>query len=236
METWGKMWREDEFLDAVNNFIGVERMKEIIERWGSTPQYERGEEEATEVYQRMKRYQKEYVEGSLTWWITMLDCPPVIPFVPLVSPAYGFDNRILQFLFQMEDSFLEIFDGTQFAENNWFAYGEMDPQGWMRAGITYIDTYEKEPKIKEVLRWLKHRRTRADEVLKLMNMKDTFVKIGSARFQLSEVEMYRYFEEFIDLLNFATIGRLGRREDEKLVDIEREFRNVQYKRHIQDKK
>ena len=236
METWGKMWREDEFLDAVNNFIGVERMKEIIERWGSTPQYDLGEEEAAEVYQRMKRYQKEYVEGSLTWWTTMLDCPPVIPFVPLVSPAYGFDNRILQFLFQMEDSFLEIFDGTQFAENNWFAYGEMDPQGWMRAGLTYIDTYEKEPKIKEVLRWLKHRRTRADEVLKLMNMKDTFVKIGSARFQLSEVEMYRYFEEFIDLLNFATIGRLGRREDEKLVDIEREFRNVQYKRHIQDKK
>jgi hypothetical protein len=246
METWGKMWREDEFLDAVNNFIGVERMKEIIERWGSTPQYERGEEEAAEVYQRMKRYQKEYVEGSLTWWTTMLDCPPVIPFVPLVSPAYGFDNRILQFLFQMEDSFLEIFDGTQFAENNWFAYGEMDPQGWMRAGLTYIDTYEKEPKIKEVLRWLKHRRTRADEVLKLINMKNTFVRLGSSRFQrsrlmpdvarISEVEMYRYFEEFIDLLNFATIGRLSRREDEKLVDIEREFRNVQYKRHIQDKK
>ena len=27
METWGKMWKEDEFLDAVNNFIGGERMK-----------------------------------------------------------------------------------------------------------------------------------------------------------------------------------------------------------------
>ena len=60
-------------------------------------------------------------------------------------------------------------------------------------------------------------------------MKKTFVRLGSSRFQrsrlmpdvarISEVEMYRYFEEFFDLLNFATIGRLSRRDDQKLVDI-----------------
>ena len=251
METWGKMWKEDEFLDAVNNFIGVERMKEIIERWGSTPQYDLGEEKATRVYQRMKRYQKEYVEGSLTWWITMLNCPPVIPFIPDIRD--GIDNRILQFLFQMEDSFLEIFDGTQFQlrPNTWFVYGEgeMNTPDFMNRDTYrnwYIDTYGKQPKIKEVLRWLKHMDTRADEVQKLINMKKTFVRLGSSRFQrsrlmadmvrLSEVEMYSYFEEFIDLLNFATIGRLSRRDDQKLVDIEREFQNPQYERHIQDKK
>ena len=51
---------------------------------------------------------------------------------------------------------------------------------------------------------------------------------------IPEVEMYRYFEEFIDLLNFATIGRLSRREDERLVDIEREFQNAQYERYQRD--
>ena len=75
-------------------------------------------------------------------------------------------------------------------------------------------------------------------------IKNTFVKLGSSRFQrsrlmpdvamITEVEMYRYFEEFIDLLNFATIGRICRRDDEKLVDIEREFQNPRYERHIQD--
>tara|TARA_Y100001935_G_scaffold113794_1_gene94348 strand:+ start:2400 stop:4043 length:1644 start_codon:yes stop_codon:yes gene_type:complete len=251
MDTWGKMWKEDEFLDAVNNFIGVERMKEIIERWGSTPRYDLGEEKATRVYQRMKRYQKEYVEGSLTWWITMLNCPPVIPFIPDIQD--GIDNRIFQFLLQMEDSFLEIFDGTQFQmrENTWFVYGEgeMNTPNFINGDTYrnwYIDTYGKQPKIKEVLRWLKHGRTREDGVENLINMKNTFVRLGSSRFQrsrlmpdvarISEVEMYRYFEEFIDLLNFATIGRLSKRDDKKLVDIEREFQNPRYERHIQDKK
>ena len=251
METWGKMWKEDEFLDAVNNFIGVERMKEIIERWGSAPQIHLGEEKATRVYQRMKRYQKEYVEGSLTWWITMLNCPPVIPFIPDIRD--GIDNRILQFLFQMEDSFLEIFDGTQFQmrENTWFVYGEgeMNTPNFINSDTYrnwHIDTYGKQPKIKEVLRWLKHGRTREDGVENLINMKNTFVRLGSSRFQrsrlmpdvamISEVEMYRYFEEFIDLLNFPTIGRLSRGDDQKLVDIEREFQNPRYERHIQDKK
>ena len=250
METWGKMWKEDEFLDAVNNFIGVERMKEIIKRWGSTPQYGLGEEGATEVYKKMIRGQKKYIEGSLTWWTTMLNCPYVVPFIP---EADNVDNRILQFLFQMEDSFLEIFDGTQFQmrENSWFVYGEgeMNTPYFMSRDTYrnwYIDTYGKQPKIKEVLRWLKHwpARKRADEVNKLINMKNTFVRLGSSRFQrsrlmpdvvrISEVEMYRYFEEFIDLLNFTTIGRYFRREDERLVDIEREFQNAQYERYQQD--
>ena len=249
METWGKMWREDEFLDAVNNFIGVERMKEIIERWGSTPHYDLGEEEATEVYQKMINGQKKFIEGSLTWWTRMLNCPYVVPFIPDLRD--GIDNRILQFLFQMEDSFLEIFDGTQFQmrENTWFVYGEgeMNTPYFMNRDTYrnwYIDTYGKQPKIKEVLRWLKHMDTRAYEANKLINMKNTFVRLGSSRFQrsrlmpdvarVSEVEMYRYFEEFIDLLNFATIGRLSRRDDERLVDIEREFRNAQYERYKQD--
>ena len=248
METWGKMWREDEFLDAVNNFIGVERMKEIIERWGSTPQMERGEDESTEVYQKMINGQRTFIEGSLTWWTRMLNCPYVIPFIP---EGGGIDNRILQFLFQMEDSFLEIFDGTQFQmrENTWFVYGEgeMNTPNFMRSDTYrnwYIDTYGKQPKIKEVLRWLKHMDTRAYEANKLINMKNTFVRLGSSRFQrsrlmpdvarISEVEIYRYFEEFIDLLNFATIGRISRRDDERLVDIEREFRNAQYERYQQD--
>ena len=155
----------------------------------------------------------------------------------------------------MEDSFLEIFDGTQFQmrENTWFVYGEgeMNTPHFMNRDTYrnwYIDTYGKQPKIKEVLRWLKHwpARQRSDEVNKLINMKNTFVRLGSSRFQrsrlmpdvarISEVEMYRYFEEFIDLLNFATIGRSSRREDERLVDIEREFQNPRYERHIQDKK
>ena len=251
METWGKMWREDDFLDAVNNFIGVERMKEIIERWGSTPQYELGEEEATEVYQKMISGQKTLIEGSLTWWTRMLNCPYVVPFIPDMRD--GIDNRILQFLFQMEDSFLEIFDGTQFQmrENTWFVYGEgeMNTPDFMNRDTYrnwYIDTYGKQPKVKEVLRWLKYwpATKRADEVNKLINMKNTFVRLGSSRFQrsrlmpdvarISEVEMYRYFEEFIDLLNFTTIGRYSRREDERLVDIEREFRNAQYERYQQD--
>ena len=69
-------------------------------------------------------------------------------------------------------------------------------------------------------------------------MKNSFGRLGSSRFQrsrlmpyvarISEVEIYRYFEEFIDLLNFATIGRISRRDEERLVDIEREFRNAQY--------
>ena len=151
----------------------------------------------------------------------------------------------------MEDSFLEIFDGTQFQmrENTWFVYGEgeMNTPDFMNRDTYrnwYIDTYGKQPKIKEVLRWLKHMDTRAYEVNKLINMKNTFVRLGSSRFQrsrlmpdvvrISEVEMYRYFEEFIDLLNFATIGRLSRRDDERLVDIEREFRNAQYERYQQD--
>ena len=249
METWGKLWKEDEFLDAVNNFIGVERMKEIIERWGSTPQIHLGEEEATEVYQKMINGQKKFIEGSLTWWTRMLNCPYVVPFIPDMQD--GTDNRILQFLFQMEDSFLEIFDGTQFQmrENTWFVYGEgeMNTPDFMNRDTYrnwYIDTYGKQPKIKEVLRWLKHGRTREDEVQKLINMKNTFVRLGSSRFQrsrlmpdvarISEVEMYRYFEEFIDLLNFATIGRISRRDDERLVDIEREFQNAQYERYQQD--
>ena len=249
METWGKMWKEDEFLDAVNNFIGVERMKEIIERWGSTPQIHLGEEEATEVYQKMISGQRTFIEGSLTWWTRMLNCPYVVPFIPDMQD--GIDNRILQFLFQMEDSFLEIFDGTQFQmrENTWFVYGEgeMNTPAFMNRDTYrnwYIDTYGKQPKIKEVLRWLKHMDTRAYEANKLINMKNTFVRLGSSRFQrsrlmpdvvrISEVEMYRYFEEFIDLLNFATIGRLSRRDDERLVDIEREFRNAQYERYQQD--
>ena len=249
METWGKMWKEDEFLDAVNNFIGVERMKEIIERWGSTPQIHLGEEEATEVYQKMISGQRTFIEGSLTWWTRMLNCPYVVPFIPDIQD--GIDNRILQFLFQMEDSFLEIFDGTQFQmrENTWFVYGEgeMNTPAFMNRDTYrnwYIDTYGKQPKIKEVLRWLKHMDTRAYEANKLINMKNTFVRLGSSRFQrsrlmpdvarISEVEIYRYFEEFIDLLNFATIGRLSRRDDERLVDIEREFRNAQYERYQQD--
>ena len=151
----------------------------------------------------------------------------------------------------MEDSFLEIFDGTQFQmrENTWFVYGEgeMNTPYFMNRDTYrnwYIDTYGKQPKIKEVLRWLKHMDTRAYEANKLINMKNTFVRLGSSRFQrsrlmpdvarVSEVEMYRYFEEFIDLLNFATIGRLSRRDDERLVDIEREFRNAQYERYKQD--
>ena len=257
METWGKMWKEDEFLDAVNNFIGVERMKNIIEHWGSTPQIHLGEEEATEVYQKMIRGQRTFIEGSLTWWTTMLNCPYVIPFIPgrRCMPC-----RTLQFLFEMEDFFLEIFDGSlfQMRENTWFVYGEgeMNTPEFMRRDTYrnwYIDTYGKQPKIKEVLRWLKHMDTRADEVQKLLDMKKTFVRLSSSRFQrsrppgalnmfaipaevvrLSEVEMYRYFEEFIDLLNFATIGRLSRRDDERLVDIEREFRNAQYERYQQD--
>ena len=249
METWGKMWREDEFLDAVNNFIGVERMKEIIERWGSTPHYDLGEEEATEVYQKMINGQKKFIEGSLTWWTRMLNCPYVVPFIPDLRD--GIDNRILQFLFQMEDSFLEVFDGTQFQmrENTWFVYGEgeMNTPNFINRDTYrnwYIDTYGKQPKIKEVLRWLKHMDTRAYEANKLINMKNTFVRLGSSRFQrsrlmpdvvrISEVEMYRYFEEFIDLLNFATIGRISRRDDERLVNIEREFRNAQYERYKQD--
>tara|TARA_Y100000996_G_scaffold396367_1_gene362391 strand:- start:561 stop:1352 length:792 start_codon:yes stop_codon:yes gene_type:complete len=246
-DTWGKMWKEDDFLEAVNNFIGVEQMKEIIERWGSTPQWERGEEEATEVYQRMKRYQEEYIEGSLTWWTTMLNCPPVIPFIPESDTV---DNRILQFLFQMEDSFLEIFDGTlfQLAENSWFVYGDMDTPDFIRRDTYhnwYIDTYGKQPKVKEVLRWLKHERTREDASQNLINMKNTFVRLGSSRFQrrtlmpdvarISEVEMYRYFEEFIDLLNFVGFDRLSRQEDQRLIDIENEFRNIQYERYQQDK-
>ena len=249
METWGKMWKEDEFLDAVNNFIGVERMKEIIERWGSTPQIHLGEVEAAEVYQKMIKGQRTFIEGSLTWWTRMLNCPYVVPFIPDIQD--GIDNRILQFLFQMEDSFLEIFDGTQFQmrENTWFVYGEgeMNTPNFMNRDTYrnwYIDTYGKQPKIKEVLRWLKHMDTRAYEANKLINMKNTFVRLGSSRFQrsrlmpdvarISEVEMYRYFEEFIDLLNFATIGRISRRDDERLVDIEREFRNAQYERYKQD--
>ena len=151
------------------------------------------------------------------------------------------------------NSFLEIFDGTQFQmrENTWFVYGEgeMNTPDFMNRDTYrnwYIDTYGKQPKIKEVLRWLKHwpARKRADQVLYLINMKKTFVRLGSSRFQrhgflpdvtmIPEVEMYRYFEEFIDLLNFATIGRLSRRDDERLVDIEREFRNAQYERYQQD--
>ena len=134
-------------------------------------------------------------------------------------------------------------------ENTWFVYGEgeMNTPDFMNRDTYrnwYIDTYGKQPKIKEVLRWLKHMDTRAYEANKLINMKNTFVRLGSSRFQrsrlmpdvarISEVEMYRYFEEFIDLLNFATIGRLSRRDDERLVDIEREFRNAQYERYQQD--
>ena len=93
METWGKMWKEDEFLDAVNNFIGVERMKEIIERWGSTPQIHLGEEEAAEVYQKMIKGQRKFIEGSLTWWTTMLNCPYVVTFIPESETVI---NRIFQ--------------------------------------------------------------------------------------------------------------------------------------------
>ena len=196
----------------------------------------------------MIKGQRTFIEGSLTWWTRMLNCPYVVPFIP---EGDGIDHRILQFLFQMEDSFLEIFDGTQFQmrENTWFVYGEgeMNTPNFMNRDTYrnwYIDTYGKQPKIKEVLRWLKHMDTRAYEANKLINMKNTFVRLGSSRFQrsrlmpdvarISEVEMYRYFEEFIDLLNFATIGRLGRRDDQKLVDIEREFQNAQYERYQQD--
>ena len=257
METWGKIWKEDEFLDAVNNFIGVERMKEIIERWSSTPQYDLGEEEATEVYQKMISGQRTFIEGSLTWWTTMLNCPYVIPFIPESDTV---DNRILQFLFRMEDSFLEIFDGTQFQmiENSWFVYGEgeLNTPDFIRDDTYrnwYIDTYGKQPKVKEVLRWLKHGRTRSDGVEKLIAMKNTFVRLGSSRFRrtrlmpaAAEVDMYRYFEEFIDLLNFSTIGiymaslEQGLNDgsayggNQRLTEIEMELRDFQFLRYQQD--
>ena len=74
-------------------------------------------------------------------------------------------------------------------------------------------------------------------------MKNTFVRLGSSRFRrnhlltnvsrIPEVEMYGYFEEFIDLLNFSSFERLYP-NDGTLNEIEREFQNAQYERYQQD--
>ena len=212
---WGKMWNPDDFLDAVNNFIGVEQIKEMIEEWRRVEAWD-WDDESEEIYQTMKRHQEEYIEGSLIWWVSMLNCK-LVPFIrDTTSPYTMVDKRIFRFLLEMEDSFLEIFDGTTFTEdrNQWFVYGDRTRQFILTD--TYrnweIDTWGFEPKIKEVLRWLRHVRTKQDMIQKLISMKNTFVKLGSSKFQRSrlepgvtsipEVDMYRYFEEFIDLLNF----------------------------------
>ena len=98
---WGKMWNPDDFLDAVNNFIGVERIKEMIEEWPRMNAWD-WDDEDEEIYQTMKRHQEEYIEGSLIWWVSMLNCK-LVPFIrDTTSPYTMVDKRIFRFLLEME--------------------------------------------------------------------------------------------------------------------------------------
>uniref|UniRef100_A0A6C0L002 Uncharacterized protein n=1 Tax=viral metagenome TaxID=1070528 RepID=A0A6C0L002_9ZZZZ len=200
METWGKMWEPQQFLSAVDKYIRVDWVKEFI-----------GEDRVKEM---IKDHQTEYEEGSLTWWTEVLDCK-LVPFIPegesrVVSDDDRFRRSLFKFLLNMEYSFLEIFSGEKFTENNWFVYEKTTDT----YGGKIIDTYGKIPKVKEVLRWFKHISVKQEVEKGLNDMKKDFVSRAATRFRVPELEMYEYFEAFIDLLNFANNPRLSEFEDE----------------------
>ena len=187
METWGKMWEPKQFLSAVNKYIRVDWVKD---------------------------HQTEYEEGSLIWWTEVLDCK-LVPFIPegesrVVTDDDRFRRSLFKFLLNMEYSFLEIFSGEKFTENNWFVYEKTTDT----YGGKIIDTYGKIPKVKEVLRWFKHISVKQEVEKGLNDMKKGFVSRAAEHFRVPELKMYEYFEAFIDLLNFANNPRLIEFEDE----------------------
>ena len=180
-----QMWTEDEFIETVENFIGVDEMKRGIESWREDIADSPGAQESIKA---LRETMSMYVEGSLSWWTIVLfaEIKSVPPDNDNWPDWQGGVNPIFDFLLGLEDSFLEIFTGKIYSNGEWSDRGGPHPT-----------------KVGDVIRWIKDPRKREHTYGQLMKMKKLFIKLGTPRFK--DHMIIQYFKEFIDL--FDVTGR-----------------------------
>jgi hypothetical protein len=90
-------------------------------------------------------------------------------------------------MMNLENSFLGIFNGSEFMEEDWFTDDIDIDFGWQNS------------RVRDVIRWMKHPQKREDVYERLKRMKDRFVQMGGPIFK--DEMIISSFKEFIDLLN-----------------------------------
>ena len=182
------MWSEDEFMEKVEDLIGVDQMKGGIERMmtnARTWSENTNDPNILETYTKIKETLDTFEEGSLSWWTSAL--MGEIYSTPPREAEWGGKNRIFDFLMNLENSFLGIFDGSEFMGEDWFTDDIDIDFGWQNS------------RVRDVIRWMKHPQKREDVYEILKRMKDRFVQMGGPVFK--DEMIISSFKEFIDLLN-----------------------------------
>ena len=183
------MWSEDEFMEKVEDLIGVDRMKGGIDRMmtnARTWSENTNDPNILGMYTKIKETTDTFEEGSLSWWTSAL--MGEIYSTPPREAEWGGKNKMFDFMMNLENSFLGIFNGSEFMEEDWFTDDIVDIDfGWQNS------------RVRDVIRWMKHPQKREDVYERLKRMKDRFVQMGGPIFK--DEMIISSFKEFIDLLN-----------------------------------
>ena len=182
------MWSEDEFMEKVEDLIGVDRMKGGIERMmtnARTWSENTNDPNILGMYTKIKETTDTFEEGSLSWWTSAL--MGEIYSTPPREAEWGGKNKMFDFMMNLENSFLGIFNGSEFMEEDWFTDDIDIDFGWQNS------------RVRDVIRWMKHPQKREDVYEILKRMKDRFVQMGGPIFK--DEMIINSFKEFIDLLN-----------------------------------
>ena len=184
-------WSEDEFMEKVEDLIGVDQMKGGIERMmtnARTWSENSNDPNILGLYTKVKETTDTFEEGSLSWWTSAL--MGEIYSTPPREEEWGGKNRMFDFMMNLENSFLGIFNGSEFEGEDWFTDNTDD---------IYFDFGWQDSRLRDVIRWMKHPQKREDVYERLKRMKDRFVQMGGPIFK--DEMIITSFKEFIDLLN-----------------------------------
>ena len=140
----------------------------------------------------------------------------------------------------VETSFLELFDGDAFLDfdNEWFVFGEGGDWDDREYKNNNIDTYEKDSKVKDIIKFIRHPRNKDAYKGLFERMKKIFV-LKAANFKIESTEIYEKFYEFVNLLCFnsnPSESWYNENSDSLLNDIEENLHYHALARYMKDSK